>query len=507
MLPRLLIPVCAVLLLWPASAAAQLRISEVMPNPNGKDGGNEWIELWNDGTTPEHLRGRRIITTGGARSQLEVVFQEGELAPGQHMQVPLPGSSLTNTEQTIIIYDVYASETLDTVAYTDAVSGSSWALLGGAFAWTNQPTPGAPNQQSIALPDATPNNSAKTSAANTRPANLQDIDRTTRILLSEIYVGDNSDSFVELFAPLAITDIDARSLKVGLCNGESRKNIPQNTLPANGFLSVPVELPAEGGEACLFWKEYVFSRLRYAPADGVASTIRTTAIADDPSGTLARPTPGAPNAAITADAYAAALSAKAAARAAAPAAAAASASVSAPIAAGAGGATVADAQSGGTPSAAAPSAADLAARLKALKASTALLDTDKDGLPDSLEEELGSSPRRWDTDGDGYADGLEYLQGSSLLDVASVPVISTALQVSRVQAYGTGRLIISGTYAPLARLQLRLGALAYSISVRLDGKFTITLLNQRSGTIQASLSLPGSAISLWQQMLSIPAPR
>jgi hypothetical protein len=42
-------------------------------------------------------------------------------------------------------------------------------------------------------------------------------------------------------------------------------------------------------------------------------------------------------------------------------------------------------------------------------------DTDHDGLSDAAERKLGTDPKNYDTDGDGFADGGEYAQGKSPL--------------------------------------------------------------------------------------------
>jgi hypothetical protein len=52
------------------------------------------------------------------------------------------------------------------------------------------------------------------------------------------------------------------------------------------------------------------------------------------------------------------------------------------------------------------------------------IDTDGDGLSDSVERMLGTDPLNPDTDGDGYPDGLEVALGSNPLDPNSVPDIS-----------------------------------------------------------------------------------
>lgn len=47
----------------------------------------------------------------------------------------------------------------------------------------------------------------------------------------------------------------------------------------------------------------------------------------------------------------------------------------------------------------------------AMPSSTVVLDSDKDGLPDSVELLLGTDPNNLDTDGDGYKDGQEAYTG------------------------------------------------------------------------------------------------
>ena len=37
-----------------------------------------------------------------------------------------------------------------------------------------------------------------------------------------------------------------------------------------------------------------------------------------------------------------------------------------------------------------------------------LLDSDNDGLSDSMEIEIGTDPNKWDTDGDTFSDRMEY---------------------------------------------------------------------------------------------------
>lgn len=54
--------------------------------------------------------------------------------------------------------------------------------------------------------------------------------------------------------------------------------------------------------------------------------------------------------------------------------------------------------------------------------SQGLVDTDNDGLPDVLEEAIGSDKTKSDTDGDGYSDLTEYKSGYKLTGSSRYPV-------------------------------------------------------------------------------------
>ena len=48
-------------------------------------------------------------------------------------------------------------------------------------------------------------------------------------------------------------------------------------------------------------------------------------------------------------------------------------------------------------------------------AAASRIDTDNDGVPDVLEQYIGTNPAKSDTDGDGYSDYQEIMQGSNPL--------------------------------------------------------------------------------------------
>jgi len=67
------------------------------------------------------------------------------------------------------------------------------------------------------------------------------------------------------------------------------------------------------------------------------------------------------------------------------------------------------------------------------------LDPDGDGMPDALEELIGTNPAIFDTDGDGFSDGVEYSYGTDPLEADDKPVFVDLPTVRFVLATSTGQ--------------------------------------------------------------------
>jgi Bacterial TSP3 repeat len=94
------------------------------------------------------------------------------------------------------------------------------------------------------------------------------------------------------------------------------------------------------------------------------------------------------------------------------------------------------------------------------------LDTDGDGLSDSLEVTLGTNPLLPDTDGDRLNDGVEIAHGSNPLDPASYPSLA------------------DGDLAPLGSPDGSINAADYLLSLRLTlGLLTPTVLELAHGDL------------------------
>lgn len=80
-------------------------INEFQPNPDGTDAGNEWVELYNKGSTEVSLSGWT----------LETLPLSGLISPYGFKQIIFPTLTLTNTGDIIVLK--YGNATVDRVVY------------------------------------------------------------------------------------------------------------------------------------------------------------------------------------------------------------------------------------------------------------------------------------------------------------------------------------------------------------------------------------------------------
>ena len=93
-------------------------ISELLPNPAGKDVGNEWIEICNNGSQPQSLAGWKLQDASVKSFTIQNVF----MAPQSCVVFGNTETkiSLNNDKETVSLFD--ASGTLvDSVSYSKAV--------------------------------------------------------------------------------------------------------------------------------------------------------------------------------------------------------------------------------------------------------------------------------------------------------------------------------------------------------------------------------------------------
>ena len=120
-------------------------ISEFLPNPDGKDSGAEWIELYS-------RAGVNIDLSGWKLSDQKTFYTLGSymIEPGSYIVVSLPSSAfdLNNTGGDTVKFFWPNDQVVDEISYTeDADEGTSYALdNNGKFKWTSLVTKGANNK-------------------------------------------------------------------------------------------------------------------------------------------------------------------------------------------------------------------------------------------------------------------------------------------------------------------------------------------------------------------------
>lgn len=124
------------------SVVRTLQLSELLPDPEGSDSTDEWIELHNYGSSAVDLKGWQIAdssktftitTTTTLNSNGYIVFSIGQT-----------GLSLNNSGETISLLDPNQQLT-DSVVYEVASAGQSYALINQQWTWTTNLTPGEAN--------------------------------------------------------------------------------------------------------------------------------------------------------------------------------------------------------------------------------------------------------------------------------------------------------------------------------------------------------------------------
>lgn len=122
------------------SPVTELRLNELLPNPEGDESTDEWIELINEGEAGTLLGWS--VTDGSSTYQ----FEDVELAEGEFVLVGVEDSGITLNNTGDVVYLVGPEgEIVQGVEYTDAPSGESFARFGDTWEWTDQVTAGLIN--------------------------------------------------------------------------------------------------------------------------------------------------------------------------------------------------------------------------------------------------------------------------------------------------------------------------------------------------------------------------
>lgn len=114
----------------------KIKISELMPNPQGNDTGNEWVELLNEGAN---------INLGGWYLMLnsKKVNLDGFSIQGDNYE-SIEVKGFSNSSGVVQLYDP-DDKLIDEVEYDKSVEGNSYSLVDGEWIWTEYVSMGSEN--------------------------------------------------------------------------------------------------------------------------------------------------------------------------------------------------------------------------------------------------------------------------------------------------------------------------------------------------------------------------
>ncbi len=122
-------------------------INEFMPNPEGTDTENEWIELFNPTNSPINIKGWYLDDADGASNPKKFV-ERTVIAPNTYLVIKEPylKLSLKNSNDEVRLLNPN-KEISEVISYSDAKENISYSKKSdGTFTWTNKATPGSKNQ-------------------------------------------------------------------------------------------------------------------------------------------------------------------------------------------------------------------------------------------------------------------------------------------------------------------------------------------------------------------------
>jgi hypothetical protein len=128
-----------------------ISLSEIMPNPQGSDLEDEWVEIYNSSPEPVDLSGWQIDDIiGGSKPFL---IPSGTKIQGESYMVfsrAQTNIALNNSSDSVRLIQP-DEKVLQQVDYGKASIGESYAMIDGQWQWTNQPTNGLSNLASVII--------------------------------------------------------------------------------------------------------------------------------------------------------------------------------------------------------------------------------------------------------------------------------------------------------------------------------------------------------------------
>lgn len=123
----------------------EITITEILPNPSGKDNGNEWLEIYNESDKKINLGNWKIQTADGKKKQ--ILKDKTFIAAGAYLAITTK-ISLKNSGDKIQLIDPEGN-IIDEIQYPESRDGMSYAKIisneNAAWEWTKNISRGAPN--------------------------------------------------------------------------------------------------------------------------------------------------------------------------------------------------------------------------------------------------------------------------------------------------------------------------------------------------------------------------
>ncbi len=178
------------------SYSSAILISEILPNPSGKDDGFEWIELFNSATADIDLSGWILDDEGEAIGKDAYKIEAGTIIPAKsYFVITLPENnfSLNNTGgDTVRLF--WPDKNLESFVRYDATAptNETYALQveTSLYQWTKSITPGSANQFVVVDPIESPETPNETF-------------EIPKIVINEIFPnpkrGSKEEEFIELY--------------------------------------------------------------------------------------------------------------------------------------------------------------------------------------------------------------------------------------------------------------------------------------------------------------------
>jgi len=142
-----------------------IKITEMLPNASGSDEGNEYIEFYNPNNVEVDLS--NYVFYVGADSLNFYSFPSGSrISANKYLSFSNSEIKFTlvNSSSSVRLHSIDGFMIDESVAYTDPDDDMAWALVDGAWQYTNQPTPGEANLLSLVK-----DNISIVSASNLQP--------------------------------------------------------------------------------------------------------------------------------------------------------------------------------------------------------------------------------------------------------------------------------------------------------------------------------------------------